>query len=263
MNQLSIINQNGQLLADSREVAEMTEARHADLLEKIKGYIQYLENGKFRSQDFFIASSYKVDGNNKTYDCYLLTRKGCDMVANKMTGEKGVLFTAAYVTKFEEMERQIKAPQTSLEILQASINQLVDQERRLSDQEARIEAVDRDVKSIREVVSLNITNWRNDSANLLKRAAQVMGGYEHIRHLREESYRLLDDRLGVSLATRLTNKRRRMADEGVCKSKRDKLNYLDVIADDKKLIEGYVAIVKDLAIKYGGNSVLHEGVTSP
>ena len=42
-----------------------------------------------------------------------------------------------------------------------------------------------------------------------------------------------------------------MADEGVCKSKRDKLNYVDVITDDKKLIEGYVAIVKELSIKYG------------
>ena len=42
-----------------------------------------------------------------------------------------------------------------------------------------------------------------------------------------------------------------MADEGVCKSKRDKLNYLDVIARDSRLIEGYVAIVKELAIKYG------------
>lgn len=30
------------------------------------------------------------------------------MVANKMTGEKGVLFTAAYVTKFEEMENKLK-----------------------------------------------------------------------------------------------------------------------------------------------------------
>jgi phage antirepressor YoqD-like protein len=30
------------------------------------------------------------------------------MVANKMTGEKGVLFTAAYVTKFEEMEKALQ-----------------------------------------------------------------------------------------------------------------------------------------------------------
>ncbi|MFE1631351.1 Rha family transcriptional regulator [Brevibacillus reuszeri] len=114
MDNLTIINQNGQLLVDSREVAEMTNVRHSDLLEKIVGYIQHLENGNFRSQDFFTPSTYKVEGNNKTYDCYLLTRKGCDMVANKMTGEKGVLFTAAYVTKFEEMEQTIQNPFSNL-----------------------------------------------------------------------------------------------------------------------------------------------------
>ncbi|MEV3700237.1 Rha family transcriptional regulator, partial [Paenibacillus larvae] len=108
MNQLNVINRNGQLLVDSREVAEMTNARHSDLLERIEGYIKHLENGNFRSQDFFIQGSYKVVGNNKVYKCYLLTRKGCDMVANKMTGEKGVLFTAAYVSKFEEMENQLR-----------------------------------------------------------------------------------------------------------------------------------------------------------
>ncbi|MBU5672670.1 ORF6C domain-containing protein [Paenibacillus sp. MSJ-6] len=116
MNNLQIINQNGQLLVDSREVAAMIEVRHSDLLERIGGYIRYLENGKFRSQDFFISSTYKVDGNNKTYDCYLITRKGCDMVANKMTGEKGVLFTAAYVTQFEEMEKSLSLSGMSKEL---------------------------------------------------------------------------------------------------------------------------------------------------
>lgn len=49
----------------------------------------------------------------------------------------------------------------------------------------------------------------------------------------------------------LTNKRRRMADEGICKSKRDKLTKVDIIADDKKLIEIYIAIVKEMAVKAG------------
>ena len=49
----------------------------------------------------------------------------------------------------------------------------------------------------------------------------------------------------------MTNKRRRMADEGASKSARDKLAYVDVIAEDKKLIECFVAIVKEMAIKYG------------
>lgn len=112
MNNITIkqINIGGQAVpvVDSREVAIMVDKRHSDLLESIKGYIGHLENGNFRSQDFFIKDTYKVEGNNKTYDCFLLTRKGCDMVANKMTGEKGVLFTAEYVTKFEEMENSLK-----------------------------------------------------------------------------------------------------------------------------------------------------------
>lgn len=61
----------------------------------------------------------------------------------------------------------------------------------------------------------------------------------------------MDIRAGVSLKTRLTNKRRRMADEGVCKSKRDNVNRVDVIADDKKLIEIYLSVVKEMAVKYG------------
>ena len=39
--------------------------------------------------------------------------------------------------------------------------------------------------------------------------------------------------------------------QGGRKSKRDKLSYVDIIADDKKLIEGYTAIVKEMAIHYG------------
>lgn len=81
--------------------------------------------------------------------------------------------------------------------------------------------------------------------------ARNLGGNEHIRDIRAESYKLLNERFGVSLEQRLINKRRRMADEGICKSKRDKLNHMDVIAEDKKLIEGYVAIIKEMAIKYG------------
>lgn len=99
---------------DSREVAEMVEMPHADLLKKIRNYESILEKGKFLSHNFFIKSSYKVENNNRKYDCYLLTKKGCDMVANKLTGEKGIIFTARYVNRFEEMEKVIATPQIAL-----------------------------------------------------------------------------------------------------------------------------------------------------
>ena len=108
-----------------------------------------------------------------------------------------------------------------------------------------------EVNSIKEVVSLDTTSWRSETQTLIAKIARNQGGFEHINLLKSESYELLNKRFGVNLEIRLTNRRRRMAEEGVSKSKRDKLNYLDVISEDKKLIEGYVAIVKDMAIKYG------------
>ena len=107
--------ENGQAprTINSREVAEMVSMRHTDLMRKINGYIEILLNAKLRSVDFFIEDSYK-DASGKENKCYQLTRKGCDMVANKLTGEKGVLFTAVYVTRFEEMEKEIAMKQFNL-----------------------------------------------------------------------------------------------------------------------------------------------------
>ena len=107
MTQLQLINEHGKIYADSRQVAEMIGKRHADLMRSIDGYVQILTNAKLRSLDFFIKSSY-VDSKRETRPCYNLTRKGCDIVANKLTGAKGILFTAEYVTRFEEMEKQLQ-----------------------------------------------------------------------------------------------------------------------------------------------------------
>lgn len=114
MNDLTIINQNNQFLVESREVAELIEKKHDNLLRDIRGYKKILEDSSnLKSQDFFIESTY-INAQNKIQPCYLLTKKGCDMVANKMTGEKGIIFTAIYVTKFEEMEQELKEQQLKL-----------------------------------------------------------------------------------------------------------------------------------------------------
>ena len=106
--ELKIVSNNGQLVTDSREVAEITGKEHKELMRTIRQYAGVLTSANLRSSDFFIPHYYQ-DAKKEQRPCFLLTRKGCDMVANKMTGQKGILFTAAYVTKFEEMEKQIQS----------------------------------------------------------------------------------------------------------------------------------------------------------
>ena len=114
MNNLTIKNYNGVNVTDSREVAEMTGKKHDQLMRSIRGYIEVLDDSaKLQTQDFFIESTYK-NSQNKTQPCYLLTKQGCEMVANKMTGEKGILFTAEYVQAFNKMEQHI--PKMSKEL---------------------------------------------------------------------------------------------------------------------------------------------------
>ena len=69
------------------------------------------QNPNLGNDSFFIESSYTA-GTGKSYKCYLLTRKGCEMVANKLTGKKGVLFTRSYIEKFHEMEQELQKQQS-------------------------------------------------------------------------------------------------------------------------------------------------------
>lgn len=106
MNNLNLIKTDGQIYADSRDVAEAIERKHCDLLRTINTYCEYLGESKIALSDFFVEATY-TNAQNKEMPCYLITRKGCDMIANKLTGKKGVLFTAAYVTAFEKMHEQL------------------------------------------------------------------------------------------------------------------------------------------------------------
>lgn len=97
----------------SREVAKMMEKEHWEVLRMIEGnkdvvgIIPVLIDHSFVVNEYFIESEYKAS-NGKSNKCYECTKMGCEMLANKLTGEKGILFTARYVNKFNKMEQYIK-----------------------------------------------------------------------------------------------------------------------------------------------------------
>ncbi|MGG5776080.1 Rha family transcriptional regulator [Bacillus subtilis] len=239
-NNLTVIERDGQLLVDSREVAEMVKKNHKDLLETIRGYENYLISGNFRPTDFFLLSTYK-DKLNRDKPCYLITRKGCDMVANKMNGAKGVHFTAAYVTRYEEMEKELMQPKTELEVLAATVNNMVQQEKRIT-------VIENEQKRIFDLIGLNPSNWRKEINKIIRLIAKE-SGLSHSA-VWSESYKTLETRGKCNLQRRLDNKRNNMKKEGASKTKVEKANFMDIIDEDPKLTEIFLAIVKDMAVKY-------------
>lgn len=98
----------------SVEVAEMLGKDHYELLKDIEGrkdgknvgIIPVLEKGNFHVSDYFIPSTYQA--GNREYKCYEVTKMGCELLGNKQQGEKGILFTAKYVKRFNDMEQELQ-----------------------------------------------------------------------------------------------------------------------------------------------------------
>lgn len=176
----------------------------------------------------------------------LITESGYLMLVKSLTDD------LAWQVQRQLVDNYFRGKQLVSELnnLSPQLQLLISMELKQKEMELAITETKQEIQDMREVISLNPQSWRKETSTLINKIALNLGGYDQIKIVREEIYKLLDQRFGVDLKTRLTNKRRRLADEGVSKSKRDKLTIIDVIADDKKLIEGYIAIVKEMAIKY-------------
>lgn len=170
MSELEIIELNGQRLVDSREVAEMIEMRHTDLLRKIAKYEEFLLNAKMRSVDFFVPSEYQ-DSTGRNLKCYLLTKQGCEMVANKLTGEKGILFTAKYVEAFNKMEQSYlpsSDPMKALELMFEATKQTNE----------KVEVVDKRVETLENNMTIDTAQQYTLSNLAKKNVLDALGGKE-------------------------------------------------------------------------------------
>ncbi len=93
----------------SIEVAKMVNKKHNELLKDIRRYTAQLNEGKIAPVDFFTESTY-IDAKGESRPCYMVTKKGCEFIAHKLTGQKGTEFTAKYINRFHEMEQELIIP---------------------------------------------------------------------------------------------------------------------------------------------------------
>ena len=105
------MNELEQKYLSSREVAEMVEKNHADLMRDIRRYAEYLTESNFALSDYFKEDTYK-DSTGRTLNCFLISEKGCEFIAHKLTGQKGAIFTAKYINRFHEMKEIITQPKS-------------------------------------------------------------------------------------------------------------------------------------------------------
>lgn len=123
---------NNEQTITSLEVAEMVEKEHSKLLKDIRRYADYLNEAKIGLVEFFSESTY-VDAKGETRPCYNITKKGCEFIANKLTGTKGAVFTARFINRFHDMEDYIKREDDNIIVQGVSIVKFIADDLRVSD----------------------------------------------------------------------------------------------------------------------------------
>ena len=252
----------------STEVAKMMQREHKEVIRMIDGYeppegskkrkivgiIPTLTKGNITPSDYFIENTYK-DKSGKLNKCYECTKMGCELLANKLTGEKGILFSATYVKRFNEMESaQMQTIDTTelspnLQSFKILFDSMVEQELKQKQMEKDIKGLQNSLDNIQDLISLSKDNWRADVKNMVNKITYKTGINHKVVY--DEVYKEIDNRFGVNLNTRLKNRKNNAIKNGVSKTKADKINKLDIINEDKLLIEAILIVIKDLAIKYG------------
>lgn len=171
---------------DSREVAEMVGKEHKNIIRDIRGYVRELGELKIEPTDFFTESEY-TDKSNRKKPCYLVSKKGCEFIAHKLTGVKGTEFTAKYINRFHDMEEVIQEnviPQGK-ELLALAV---LEAQKTIEEKDAQIEEMKPHAILGQAITTANTSILVGDMAKILRQNGVNIGGQRFFEYLREKGY---------------------------------------------------------------------------
>lgn len=120
MDEIILKEQNGQVVASSRDVAEKFGKKHSEVIYALEGRISkdgktknngILTSGNSQLSQMFSKTEYKDSMNRTKYE-YLMNRDGFSLLCMGFTGEKALEWKLKYIEAFNKMEEQLKSQMT-------------------------------------------------------------------------------------------------------------------------------------------------------
>lgn len=189
------------LTIDTRDISDFTGVPHYAVLRKLdgvknkdgttkfNGIVEVLRDENISVEKYFVESMY-VDAKGEKRKCYLCTRLGCDLLANKFNGQKGIIFTAKYVDMFYKMEKALRQNKYSY-----LIDDPIERAKRWITEEEERKGLRSEVSKSRAkvifadaVCNSKSTILVNELAKILKQNGINIGGLRLFDYLRENGY---------------------------------------------------------------------------
>ncbi|NFO72088.1 ORF6N domain-containing protein [Clostridium botulinum] len=183
---------------------------------------------------------------------YLWTERGANRHCKILDTDKAwEQFDNLEETYFRVKENKVEVNQLSpeLQMFNNLFKALATTELEQKKLNAAVQETKEEVQAIRDVITINPKEeWRKETNKLISKICYKLQDYKTPK---DEIYRALEERAKCKLSIRLKNLQGRAALNGMAQSQINKLNNLDVIANDVRLKEIYISIVSQMAIKHG------------
>lgn len=257
MNNLTIIEQEGQRVLTTAQLAESYGAT----ADKISYNFKYNEGRYKEGKHYFLLTGDALKEFKKANrefqgslnKLYLWTEKGAWLHAKSLNTDAAWDAYEMLVDEYYALKKKQPLSQSELILMMAQQN--VDLERRQKELELKhrehdqkLERIEIVADNISEIVALNSDDWRNKIKSIISKISHESG--KKYAEVYSESHKVLEDRAKCKLNVRVNNRKKDLALAGVSKTKQNNVSKLDVIEDDKRLLEIYLAVVKEMAIKY-------------
>lgn len=265
MNNLTIINHNDQRILTTSQIAEAYGTDEKIISNNFnRNKERYIESKHFyclegdQLKEF--KANHQIDEQLKfATKLYLWTEKGALLHAKSLGTDKAwQVYEELVETYFEVKQQQVQNLSPQLQLL---INMELEQKKQQQqlnqinhhalEAKAQAEEVKQEIQDIRNVITLDHSQWRDEITRIVVSIAHKFGGNQYIQDVWKEGYALLEQRGKTKLEIRLNNRRKNILAETGSKAKANKYTKLDVIGEEAKLRETFIAIVKEMAIKYG------------
>lgn len=268
MNQLKIIEHQNQRVLTTTQLAESYGTNNRRISENFNRNEKRFKEGKhFYSlqgdeKHNFLDHTQIADGSRNAQTLYLWTEKGAWLHAKSLNTDEAwdayeMLVDDYYEIKQPQIDTSRLSPE--LQMFNQLFTAVAETQIDMQKQSKRLDQIEQEQKRSYEIFSLDTgSDWKDKTNAILNRIAMRLGGGEQYRAIRTKSYDILEKRARCRLNVRLENAKKEAYARGVLSPTKIKgISKLDVIANDTRLTEIYITIVKELAIAHEVN---HEGL---
>lgn len=180
---------------------------------------------------------------------YLWTEYGALLHAKSLNTDKAWEVYSFLVENYFNPVRRIQKPTSQLDILSGMIEVMKQQEERLKAVEDKQNEQEEQLDKVRDAYEITSYNWRTEASKTVAKIARATN--IPISRVWLETYNALETKAHCTLKTRRENKKQRMLENGCTPTQAKTVCNLDVIAEDTKLREIYIGILRDMRFKAG------------